>query len=179
MVCKTLHKSFFAVLLLAVPFAGACGGAQLENDEFNAEDPAFQIDEEAGVKDKPKVRSVLEVLARYRKAVVNKDFGVIRQLISKDYYENAGTTDTTEDDYGWAELKEKILEMMAEHTKEIRYEILVKKVEIKGERASVEYEYDFAYRYEVGQKPSWDAGLEANQIRLVKEGGDWKIVSGL
>jgi phosphopantetheine adenylyltransferase len=157
----------------------SCMKNQLEDEELEANDRSFQIADEAEVIDTEKTRAVLNVLSRYRQAVVDKDFGTIKKLVSQDYYDNAGTTDTTEDDYGWSELKKQILEMMAEHTDEIKYDMLIQNVEVKKGTAYIDYEYDFAYRYKVGETQTWDAGLETNRVELQKEDGKWRITSGL
>jgi phosphopantetheine adenylyltransferase len=168
------------IFLCIVFLMSGCGKRQLENDELPIKDRSFRIAEEAQIKDTKETRDILEVLARYRKAVVEKDFRTIKHVVSEDYYDNAGTTDTTEDDYGWPELKEQILELMANHAQKIQYTIVVQNVEVENEEAKVDFEYDFAYRYKVGENSTWDAGLETNRIEMIKSsGGEWKIVSGL
>ncbi|MFW5966749.1 MAG: hypothetical protein ACOCV2_04480, partial [Persicimonas sp.] len=85
-----------AMVIAAVTAAGfGCGGEYLRDDDLYEDDPAFRIDEEAEIPDAHKYRRVLDVLAHYRRAVVEKDVGTLRRLASESYYENAGTTDTT------------------------------------------------------------------------------------
>ncbi len=123
-------------------------------------------------------RQVVDVLLQYRRAVIRKDVGALRRLVSEDYYDNGGTTDTTRDDFGVDELPE-IFELIAQHAEQIKYDVVVKDVEIKDDVAYVDYEYEYAYQYKVGDQTSWDAGLEVNRLELAQRDGEWKIISGL
>lgn len=156
----------------------ACGGEYIRSENLYAEDPGFQIQEESEIPDNTVNRQVLDVLVHYRKAVVQKDFGALKRLISEEYYDNAGTTDTTEDDYS-AEHLNKVFEMMAKHAKEIKYNVLVQNVGVQKDRAFIDYKYDYAYQYAVGDEVAWDAGVEINRLELIEEDGRWRIVSGL
>ena len=160
-------------------FSGvACGGEYIRSEELYAEDPGFEIDKEAEIPDTTANRQVLDVLAHYRQAVVKKDFGTLKRLISEYYYSNATTTDTTTDDYG-AETLTEIFEMIAQRADEIRYDVLVKDVDVQKDRAFVDYQLTYAYKYEVGDKITWDADVDVNRLELIQENGKWRIVGGL
>lgn len=164
----------WAMLLLGV----GCADHLIQGEELYDKDPGFRIGEEAQIEDNTQNRKVLDVLAQYRKAVVAKDFGTLKRLVSEDYYDNGGTTDTTEDDYGWEKLSE-VFELMANHAEEIKYKVVVKDLKYENERAMVTYEYEYAYKYDLGPKPSWDAGVEVNQVEMIKHKDRWRITSGL
>lgn len=165
-------------LFVAVFFFTGCGAKQLRSDDFYAEDPDFSIDEEAKIEDTTETREVLDVLWQYRQALVKKDFGTLNRLVSDDYYENAGTTGTTADDYSRADLDE-IFEMMAQSAESIRYKIRVQDVQVQGGRAHVDYEFDYSFKYDVGDAETWDAGTDVNRIVMAREGERWRIVSGM
>lgn len=165
------------LFVAALIFTG-CGAKQLRADEFYVDDPDFHIDEEASIPDTTETREVLDVLWQYRQAIVNKDFGVLNRLVSDDYYENAGTTGTTADDYGRSELGE-IFEMVAQSADEIRYQITVRDVQVRGTQAHVDYEFDYAFKFQVGDSVTWDAGADVNRLELAREGDRWRIVSGM
>ncbi|MGM0556513.1 MAG: hypothetical protein ACQEVA_09075 [Myxococcota bacterium] len=176
----SLLRAIFAVSFLtvaALSIAG-CGDQYIQDDEIYQNDPGFRIAEEAQIPDTTEARQALDVLARYRQAVVQKDFGALNRLISPDYYDNAGTTDTTKDDYDAERLSE-VFEMMAEHTESISYEVMVKSVDLRKDRAFVDYEYEYSYQYKFGDDVKWDAGVEVNRLELVDKGNGYKIVSGL
>jgi hypothetical protein len=156
----------------------ACGGEYIRSENLYSNDPGFQVAEEAEIPDTTVNRQVIDVLVHYRNAVVQKDFGSLKRLISEEYYDNAGSTDTTEDDYSAEHLGE-VFELMAQHADEIKYNVLVQEVGVQKDRAYIDYKYDYAYQYAVGNEVAWDAGVELNRLELIQENGSWRIVSGL
>lgn len=176
---SSVQKLLILLLLSMVVLAGVgCGPSYIRADQLYVDDPNFQVDEESKIVDSTENREVLDVLAHYRRAVVNKDFGSLKRLISSNYYDNAGTTDTTADDYDATHLTQ-VFEMMAQSAREIRYDVLVKAVKVENNRAHVDYQFDYAYQYVVADDVSWDAGVDVNRLELVLEDGQWRIVSGL
>lgn len=173
------YLQLFLVLALTTLIT-ACGPSYLRTDsnENWQDSSGFRIDEEAEIADTPENRQLVDLLVKYRDAMVDKDVGQLKRLVATDYYENAGTTDTTSDDYGATDLA-KIFEMVSKHASQIRYDVVLKDIEIKGDEAAIDYEYRYAYRYEVGEQATWDAGVELNRIELEDRDGEWKIVSGL
>lgn len=168
-----------AVLLIVSLFAAACGQAYLRTEDHYENEVGFQIDDDAQIADTTENRKVIDVLVQYRRAIVRKDVGTLRRLISERYYDNGATTDTTRDDYANDQLPA-VFELMAQHTDQIKYDVTVKNVEIKERAAFVDYEFEYAYEYTIGEAPpSWDAGLDVNRLELEAENGEWKIVSGL
>ncbi|MBA2662130.1 MAG: hypothetical protein H0U74_07515 [Bradymonadaceae bacterium] len=165
-------------ILLSIFATTACSPNHIRADDLYPDDPAFRVDDEARILDTLEARQVLDVLAQYRQALVRKDFGALNRLVSQDYYDNAGTTHTTADDYGLTELRE-AFEVMARHAETIQYKVVVKDVVITTLRAHVDYEYEYAYQYKVGDETTWDAGVEVNRLQMAREGDLWRIVSGL
>lgn len=175
---KIRRRMLWTTLFIGVLFFIGCGPRQIRSDEFYVEDPDFSIDETATILDTTETREVLDVLWQYRQALVKKDFGALNRLVSDDYYENAGTTGTTADDYNRADLDD-IFEMMAQSAEGIRYKIKVQDVEVRGGRAHVDYEFDYAFKYRVGDAETWDAGSDVNRIVMAREGERWRIISGM
>ena len=155
-----------------------CAGNHIRGDDLYADTPEFQIGEEAEIEDTADAREVLDVLYQYRHAMVSKDFGSLRRLVSEDYYDNAGTTHTTADDYGYDELSE-IFEMMANHAQQIRYSVVVRDLVVDGNQAHIDFEYEYAYQYRLADKETWDAGRDVSRLELHREGDRWRIISGL
>lgn len=164
--------------VLLVFLTVGCASQTIKGDELYGDVDGFRIGQEADIPDETEYREALDVLVQYRKALVQKDVGALKRLISKDYYDNAGSTDTTDDDYGHEKLPD-IFEMLANYADEIKYNVTVKRVQFKHKRAMIDYEYEYAYKYDVGEKATWDAGVEVNRLELVTEDGRWKIASGL
>ncbi len=175
-----LMRQLLVVVVVGMMAFGtvACGGDYIRSEDLYANEPGFNIDNDANIPDTTVNREVLDVLAHYRTAVINKDFGSLKRLISKSYYDNAGTTDTTTDDYS-AEHLGKVFELMAKHADDIKYNVVVEGVAVKKDRAFVDYKFDYSYQYKVGDQVSYDAGVDVNRLELAKEDGRWRIVSGL
>lgn len=165
-------------LVLLTLFATACGPAHLRSDDLYPEDRNFRIDPESEILDTAEAREVLEVLYQYRQALVSKDFGTLLRLVSEDYYDNAGTTHTTADDWTRTNLPE-IFEMMAEYAEEIQYRVLVKDLQVQGPQARIDFEFQYSFRYRVGETETLDAGRDVNRMEFVREGDRWRIISGM
>lgn len=166
------------LLTLSTTLIG-CASEFLRGEEFHSEDVDFLIDDEARIRDTQEHRAVLEVMAKYRQAIVKKDFGTLNRLVSAEYYDNASTTNTTRDDYGRQQLDE-LFEMLANHAESIQYRITIKDVLIERGEAFIDYEYRYAYQFKVGEELSWDAGVEVNRVTLRKISDEqWQILSGL
>lgn len=170
-----MNKVFLALLLFGL---SACTSDYLRKDKGYEELNGFEFDQEARIEDTTANREVVNVLIEYRTALLTKDVGLMRRLISEDYYSNAGTTNTTADDYGMAELPD-VLELFSKHADDVKYDVTVKAVQVDGRKATVDYEYKYAYRYDVNGQAAWDAGIDLNRLELEQREGTWKIVSGL
>lgn len=163
---------------LAMAVATGCGLQNIRSKNLYDDQDGFRIGEKAEIRDTTENRRILNVVAQYQQAVTNKNIETLRRLVSDDYYDNAGTTDTTEDDYGMEEFLGH-WEKIARHSESIRYNITVRKVEHKRGRVAVKYEFKYAYKIAVGENPTWDAGVNVNKLELVSSDGSWKIVSGM
>lgn len=173
-------RRFFPLMILLVFSATSigCAGNFIRGDELYPDDPHFSIDEQAQIEDTTDARQLLDVLFQYRRALVSKDFGTLLRLVSDDYYDNAGTTHTTADDYGRDELDEHF-ELLANYAQQIRYRIVVKDVQIDGGRAHIDYEFEYAFQYRIGDHETWDAGVDVNRVEFLREGERWRISSGM
>jgi len=167
------------LILLALTLTSVgCGSAFLKDEDFQSEDLDFRIDPESEIPNDEAHRELLELFAEYRRALVRKDFGTLNRIIADSYYENAGTTSTTRDDYGHAELPE-TFEQIASHAETIQYQVLVKAMTLDRSKGLIDYEYRYAYQYKVGEGMAWDAGVDVNRVEFRKVDGEWKIVNGL
>src|SRR5690554_6495624 len=157
----SMRRLVMALVMMTGLLAGVgCGTDYIRDDQLYKDDPDFQIDEDSEIEDTLKNREVLDVLATYRKAVVSKDFGTLKRLVSAQYYDNAGTTSTTEDDYNAEDLS-KVFEMMAQGAREIRYGVRVREVGVQGDRASVDYKFEYAYKYGMGRSEEHTSELQS------------------
>ncbi|CAN0217933.1 unnamed protein product [Laminaria digitata] len=156
-----------------------CASEFIRGEDVYKDDVDFIIDDEAKIRDTSENRAILDVMAKYRQAMVKKDFGTLNRIIDDGYYDNGSTTNTTRDDYGREQLDE-LFEMLANHAESIQYRITIKEITIERSEAFVDYEYRYAYQFKVGEEISWDAGVEVNRVTLQRKNEDeWKILSGL
>ncbi len=168
--------TLFLFLLLGF---SSCAPTHLTSETAHYENQnGFSIDEEAEILDTVQNREVIDILLQYRDALVRKDFGGLKRLISTRYFDNGGTTNTTKDDYDNKALPD-LFEQLAKHTEGIKYKVTLKSVEVNDKIAFVDYEFEFAYAYKVGGEITWDAGIDVNRLELTSENGEWKITSGL
>ncbi|MFT5429956.1 MAG: hypothetical protein ACI9OJ_000629 [Myxococcota bacterium] len=131
------------------------------------------------VEDTAENRGVYDVLEAYRAAMEGRDEDSLRSMISRDYYENASTTDKSVDDYGYDVLQESVIPKLRDNIKKIQLRVLLKKVVVQGDRASAEFEYFAKYLFSEGGREEWKALNDFNRLDLVKEEGAWKITAGL
>ena len=172
------RTSLIATGMVALMTLTACGSEFITDDTLYTEDVDFRIAEDSRILDTVESREILDVLAKYRVAIVKKDFGTLNRLVAQDYYDNAATTDTTRDDYGREGLGE-TFELMAQHAESIQYRVTIQSVEIDKGFAHIDYEYSYAYQYQVGDEVAWDSGVDVNRVELKLIEGDWKIIAGL
>ena len=131
------------------------------------------------VPDTPQNRAIFSVVMSYRKAMEQRDVKALRALISRKYFENAGTTDRADDDYGYAKLLEKVLPKLKENVKAVYLRILVTRIKVDGPRASANFEYFYKFKYVEGGKEAWKQKNDFNRLEFARENGVWRIISGL
>jgi hypothetical protein len=124
-------------------------------------------------------RRVYRVVMAYRRALEKRDAPALLSLVSRKYYENAGTTDRNDDDYGYAQLKERVVPKLKENLKTVRLRVLVSNIKVDGERAWANYEYFYQFKYVEGGKQGWQQKNDFNRLTFAKENGRWMIISGL
>lgn len=160
---------FLALLLLAA-LAGACTpslipGTNVEDTEDN--------------------RQVIEFLAKYRRAMVERSADGVAGLCAADYFEDRGTVDQG-DDYGRDQLKQRLTDDFTK-MKEIQLEIIVQKItppddELPPEKRAFKVAYRYNTRALVGfpAGDKWISISEVNEMVLrPDEAGGFQIVSGL
>lgn len=133
------------------------------------------------VEDSDENRKVIEFLGKYRSAIVTRDTERVMGLVTKDYFEDNGTPDQS-DDYGAAQLRDKLASNFG-RTKEIQLEIIVQQIERPdGESGPVRVVYRYNQRalvdFPAGQK--WISVTDVNRLVLNPDAaGGYLINSGL
>lgn len=123
-------------------------------------------------------QALADLVERYRKAIEQRDFDTVREMVSARYYENGSTTDTPVDDYDFQGLSEK-LEGMKNEVKAVKYDIELVDIQVLEAVATVDYDYTTQYLYAVGESDRWATASDRNRITFRLEQDEWRIVSGL
>lgn len=160
-------KLLFSIALFAL--TAACGGQYVESPV---------LDSEARIRRSDDAEAITSLMEEYARALDGLDLAAVRSLVSADYYENAGTTDTTRDDYGFDEV-EAMFTMLSEHVEDIDVDIAVRDVVVEGDNADVLFEYTLRMRYVVADEAHWETERDVNRFQLQREPEGWKIISGL
>lgn len=162
-------KSHLAIALIlgavaAAPLTSGCNTRYLPHTE---------------IKDTPETRGVYDVLMMYKRAMEDREVDRLLPIISRNYYENNGTTDDKSDDYGYERLVKVVLPQLKENIKNVQYRMILSDIEVDGDRAWASYEFYFIYKFVEGGNVGHDSKNDFNRIDLAREGDAWKIIAGL
>jgi ketosteroid isomerase-like protein len=122
-------------------------------------------------------RAIVAVIDAYRKAFEERNAAAALALVSQDYFDDAGTADAS-DDLDGVQLARALPETLA-RLPAVKLELAVTRVEVEGDRASAYMFHDTRYRVATprGEVAKRDSDLARMTFR--REGGVWKIASGL
>ncbi|MGM0574443.1 MAG: hypothetical protein ACQEXJ_01740 [Myxococcota bacterium] len=124
-------------------------------------------------------RAIYERLMEYKQAMEARDIDRILSMTSRDYYENAGTTDRDTDDYGYETLRDEVLPKLRENIKAVHYRVIPRNIVVEGDRAYAAYEFFFRFKFVEGGNDGWAQKNDFNRLEFRREDGEWMIVSGL
>lgn len=170
---RILLRSLPCLLLAFVLAVGSmsCGGRYLQSPVLAAD---LQL------RNTPQNQMIVELIEDYQIALEERNTARIRAMVSPRYHENAGTTDTTADDYGFDGLLE-LLTLIEQHVQEMQVELQIREVshDERRNRASVIYEFGYTMRYRVEGQDMWDTGRDLNRLELKWENDRWWVIGGL
>lgn len=176
MMLKNMKK---ILIFIGVMIAtSACSAGFVTTKDFD-QPYFFSVDEESKIPDNDTNIEILKTVQKYRDAMANKDIETLKSMVSKDYYENASTTDDLTDDYGNERIEEILNDYLSQSVKDIRYIIEIKQLTNQGLEYYVDYQYIWNFRYEIAGQSYWQSKNDTNRLTLVQEDEEWKIKSGL
>lgn len=135
--------------------------------------------EGTNVPDTRENRVIADLVERYRLAVERRDTDALREMMSRRYFENAGTTANPDDDYGYDQFESSVLPLLTQDVKSVQFRIYLRRVEFQGDRAFAEYEYYYKFYYVDGGKDRWAAKNDFARLEFVWEDGVWRIAGGM
>ena len=112
-------------------------------------------------------RALIQVVDDYRKAFDRRDVPGVMALVSPDYFDDAGTT-SKEDDVDYAHLPAILTDTFAK-TSQVRLELGVTSIEVRGDRATVELFYDVRYRVTTPRKEIPKRDSDVQRLALLIE----------
>jgi ketosteroid isomerase-like protein len=122
-------------------------------------------------------RAIIQVVDEYRKAFDRRDVEGIMALVSRSYFDDAGTSDKA-DDVDYAHLP-KVLTDTFGRVLQMRLELGVTNIVRNGDDATVELFYDALYKVATASTQVSKRDSDVQRLLLKREGQAWKIVSGL
>ena len=158
------RRIMFVLLSASAALGGACATNHIEGTEISDTKPN---------------REIWDRVMEYRKAVEERDAEHLLAMVSRKYFENGSTTDETVDDYGYDELRERVLADFKDHVVEVQMRIMMRRIDIDGDRAHADYEYFYNFKYTEGGMSGWKPKNDFNRLEFVREDGAWKIAGGL
>lgn len=164
-----MRKSFWITVLGISIGLSACGAPW-------ASSPL--LSDETRIRSSDDVDAIISLVEAYADALENTDFDAVMPMISLDYYENSGTTDTTTDDYGYEGVNA-LFATLRDHVLEMRVELEIKDIVVDGDRAEVLCDFASTSLYQIGDAQRWQTGRDVNRIQFQREETGWLIVSGL
>jgi ketosteroid isomerase-like protein len=148
--------------LAAVPLVVGCGTRRIPGTE---------------IKDNRDTRAIYSVIEQYHGAAEKRDAAAVMALVSKQYFDDAGTPDPGDDvDYG--QLRKRISEDYSKLTA-VRLDIQVRGIDVDDDHAAAYIYYEEHYRIatRAGEVPK--QASDVHRMRFVREDGAWKFASGL
>jgi hypothetical protein len=136
------------------------------------------LSDETRIRSNDDVDAIIAVVEAYADALESMSVDAVLPMISSEYYENSGTTDTTTDDYGFEGVFA-MLETLSSHVREMRVELEIKDIVVDGDRAEVLCDFGLTMLYEVGDAQRWQTERDVNRLQFQREETGWLIVSGL
>ncbi len=126
-------------------------------------------------------RAIMQFMDQYKNAIEQHSVAEVMTLVAPDFYESSGT-DNTKDDYGYAQLQQKLEKAFA-RVKNLTLRYHVQQIERKDDQVLVYYYFNehILADFPVGEE--WMAGNDVNRlvlrVRSKAQGAGYEILSGL
>ena len=123
-------------------------------------------------------RQIFGLLEELRDAFERRDSAHLLSMLSPMYFEDNGTP-SPQDDYGFLELRERLLEETLNLAKEVHLSLEIYDIVVQGDYAFADVRYSSRARLELPEGRLWDSHRDFNRLEFVRESGAWKVISGL
>jgi hypothetical protein len=130
------------------------------------------------IADTKESRELLKQVELYRQAVERKDAAAVLDMVSESYYDTRGHPDDPAFHWDYNRLKVELPERLA-LVKNLRLEIVPRRVEVKKDRAQVSYLFtqDFLAELPTGEVAKHESDLNRMEFQRINK--RWLITRGL
>jgi hypothetical protein len=129
------------------------------------------------VADNKQNRELIEVVEKYRRAMEERDAGVLLSMAHPRYYEDSGTP-KGDDDYGYEGLKLVIASRLAA-LRSLRYNVEYRNVEVHANHAKVDIRYDASFQIATDMGDRWERKQNDKRLDLEFDGKRWLFTAGM
>ena len=130
------------------------------------------------IEDTPANKQVLTLLQEYKSGMESRNAAAIIKLCSSRYFEDNGNADAN-DDYGYGDLRDRILPDTFKRLSEVQLEVEVREIRVDKDRANADVRFSYRAKMALPSGDKWNVDTQLNRLQLAREGNDWKIISGL
>ena len=127
--------------------------------------------------DTPDNRALLVVLEKFQQAFEKQDVDALFELASAKFYETSGSSDT-KNHYDY----EGIRKHFSEHfnlVEKCTLNITLKDMVVEEDQATIDYRFVSRYLMKLPSGEKWQLKDDINRMKLAKEAGQWKVLSGM
>ncbi len=122
-------------------------------------------------------RQVIAFVENYRKALEARDVAKLMSFVSHRYFDDNGTP-TGSDDIDYDTLRQQ-LASWHDQVLDVRYEIRYRHVTFRQDRVLVDFTYSGNFRIATADGDHWARRLSDDRLVLTREGGQYRILSGM
>ncbi|HUU00499.1 MAG TPA: nuclear transport factor 2 family protein [Myxococcota bacterium] len=159
-----MRRLAIPALVVVSMFFGACGPKMI---------PGLDIE----VADNPDNRVLLGLVEKFQQAYENKDVDALLAMASPKFYETSGTS-KTDDDYNLDGLRTHFSDHF-KMLKKVSLNISLKGIKVDGDEATIDYHFLARYQMKLPTGERWQIKDDVNRMKLAKEDGQWKVLSGM
>jgi ketosteroid isomerase-like protein len=129
------------------------------------------------VKETKDTRAIYDVIQKWVDAMNARDVPAVLGVVAPDYFDDAGTPDPA-DDLDRGKLEKALGEDLA-RVEGSKLAVTIRRIDPTGDAATAELYYDSYYRVQTPSGPVPRRDSDVYRLKLKREGGAWKITSGL
>jgi ketosteroid isomerase-like protein len=129
------------------------------------------------VKETKDTRAIYDVIQKWVDAMNARDVPAVLGVVAADYFDDAGTPDPA-DDLDRGKLEKALTDDLTK-VEGSKLAVTIRRIDVTGDAGTAELYYDSYYRVQTPTGPVPRRDSDVYRLKLKREGGAWKITSGL